>query len=435
MYLFLSTILLSVLLPTMYLMTENYLWSTIQTNMHTSMTNVEKCLYVDFNSSINVDEESCLDHDMIASDVYIRVKDSNGNIIYETLESDYAYMWYNESKKEWSYMEEDYDLYMDGTYVVKVESIGNIYFNKLLDNLRWIWWITVPCYLIIATIGSYMLAKAVLRPIKDITKTARSIKDGDLHRRIETVGSNDEVGQLADSFNDMVEELDISFEREKQFTSDASHELRTPVSVISACVDEALSSEDEAIRQENLEVIQSEVNRMTKIISQLLLLSRGYEGRYQFDPEDIHLYDVIDSVAEISGIEAEKRNITIENKVNKQHIVLADQSLLTQVMMNIIGNAVKYGNDNGHVWISSTKDDEYIWTIVEDDGIGISEDDLEHIFERFYRADLARDRNGSGLGLAIVQWIVELHKGKLKVASTLGKGTKFMIGLPAGHKK
>ncbi len=435
MYLFLSAILLGVLLPTMYLMTTNYLWSTITTNMQTSMSNVEKCVYLDLNDAPNVDDEYCMDYDSIATDVYIRIKDQNGNIVYESKDADYAFMWYEDNEKDWQYLKEDYDVYYDGEHIVSIEAIGNIYFNTLLDDMRWIWWIMVPCYLIIATIGSYMLAKAVLRPIKEITKTAKKIKDGDLHRRIETVNSNDEVGRLADSFNDMVEELDISFEREKQFTSDASHELRTPVSVISACVEEALSSDDPDIRQENLEMIQNEVNRMTKIIAQLLQLSRGYEGRYQFEPEEISIYDVIDSVADISSIEAEKRSITIHNEVDQKAMIYADQSLITQVMMNIIGNAVKYGNENGNVWIKSLQDDHYIWTIIEDDGIGISEEDLDHIFERFYRADEARDRNGSGLGLAIVKWIIDLHKGRIKVASTLGEGTKFMIGLPKKAKE
>ena len=172
-----------------------------------------------------------------------------------------------------------------------------------------------------------------------------------------------------------------------------------------------MMTENHDILMENLETIRTENKKMAKIISQLLTLSRGYEGKYNFEPEEIDLHDMVDSVAEVAGFEADKREITITNNIPEGTIVKADQSLFTQVLMNICGNAVKYGKDKGSIVIDFRKDDEFIWTVIRDDGIGISEEDLNHIFERFFRADTARDRTGSGLGLSIVKWIMDLHKG------------------------
>lgn len=309
-------------------------------------------------------------------------------------------------------------------------SISTVASRLSPENIVWLLAFLVPGYLILAAISSYILAKRTLRPVHQITMAAKSIKDGDLSGRINGVFSHDEVGELADTFNQMISELEFAFKRERQFTSDASHELRTPMTVINACVEDALYTEDETIIRENLRIIQTENQRMRKMLSQLLMLSRGYEERCHFEPEQIYPHEAADSVAEIMAAEIETKKIHIHNEIDPALSLYADQSLFTQLLVNLMENAVKYGNENGNVRLTAEADKEETLIRVSDDGIGIGREDLPHIFERFYRADKARDRNGSGLGLSIVKWIVELHGGRIQVESTLGAGTAFLITIP-----
>lgn len=463
----LSAGLLLILLPIMYFSFQYTTKKGIANDLEAAIDSISECLYFDANRNEVAIDMSLFKKELRNSGIYFIVTEESGKVVYQSFDAAMLFETYVRETTDkigiqsageevleissvmpsgkgaiarmvmswgngWTYVAED--KIVDGQ-TVTIETFGNKYYNKFMKNAFKFLYIIIPSYLLLAAVGSRFLAKDALKPIAEITDTAKNIKDGDMTQRIDTSGiyDKDEVGVLATTFNEMIDEIEVSMKREKQFTSDASHELRTPVSVISACVDEAMTTKDENILRENLEMIQSENQKMTKIISQLLMLSRGYEGRLHFDPEEIGLKDTIDSVAEVAEFEAEKRNITIINNVPENITVTADQSLFTQVMMNIIGNAVKYGKDNGHVEISAEKDDKYVWTIVKDDGIGISKEDIDHVFERFYRADAARDRNGSGLGLSIVKWIVEMHKGEITVASELGEGTEFRIALPWGR--
>lgn len=481
LYLILSAALLAILIPVVYFGVKFSTEEGLETNMEKAVDDIKESLYYDAG-------ELCVNKDIYSKDfseggVYVRVCDENGRVIFHTFSAEMMLEWLLEEqpvglvpidtqnlkinpvtlgtvnfsidengasvmvfdenylyealakgKAGWKVVREEYEV--DG-HKAGIVVVGNIYLNRFLDNIFKLVYVIVPLYLLLAAFGARIFAKRALKPVADITNTARVIKSGELDKRIDVdkFSPKDEVGELAETFNEMLDELEVSFKREKRFTSDASHELRTPVSVISACVDEAMNTKDESIVRENLEMIRNENSKMTKIISQLLTLSRGYEGKYSFEPEEITLFDMVDSVAEVNGFEAEKRNITIENKVSEDIVIHADQSLYTQVLMNIVTNAIKYGKDNGHITIESDEDEEYVWTIVSDDGIGMTEEDLKHIFERFYRADAARDRNGSGLGLSIVKWIMDLHKGLILVESEPQKGTVFKLGLPKTNKQ
>lgn len=269
-----------------------------------------------------------------------------------------------------------------------------------------------------------------LKSVSQITKTAKAIGDGNLSGRIEGINSRDEAGELASTFNNMLDELEVSFQRERRFTSDASHELRMPVTVISACAEDALSDGDHENKDDNLRTILAESGRTAKIIAQLLMLSRGYEGRCRFTPDKIELSVMVESVSdELSGKAAENE-IKLHNDVPEGSYVTADQSLMTQLFVNLIGNAIKYGKKGGNVWIAAELKPDMTVVTVKDDGIGISDEDLGHIFERFYRADKSRDRSGSGLGLAIVKWIAELHQGTIMAESHNQIGSTFTLTLP-----
>lgn len=288
-----------------------------------------------------------------------------------------------------------------------------------LHTLQVLLGILVPIYLALAIAGAYLLAKRAIRPITEITKAAETIRAGDLSQRITGIATQDEIQELADTFNTMLHRLQASFTRERQFTADASHELRTPVAVISACAEEL---------QKDLS--QGESARMHKILSQLLLLTRGYEGRYHLEREVFPLREVVASVMEELAETAAASQIRLFNQVPDEVSLYADQSLTTQLLINLIGNSIRYGRERGKVVVRASLTQTQCTFTVSDDGIGIQEDQLPHIFERFYRADPARDRSGSGLGLSIVQWIVSLHNGQITVHSTYGQGTLVTVALP-----
>ena len=169
---------------------------------------------------------------------------------------------------------------------------------------------------------------------------------------------------------------------------------------------------------------------MNKIISQLLVLTRGYEGRYHLDKERLPLREAVGSVLEELNDAAAAQKISLFNQVPEGMEVWADQSLLTQLLINLAGNAVKYGKQGGWVIVRAAQERGTCVLTVSDNGIGMSQEELEHIFERFYRADKARDRSGSGLGLSIAQWIVHLHGGEIAAQSQPGKGSQFTVELP-----
>ena len=281
----------------------------------------------------------------------------------------------------------------------------------------------------LAICGGFFIAAKSLKPIFKITKAAQEIENGNLSKRILGVDSRDEVGTLAVTFNSMLENLEASFNREKQFAADASHELRTPIAII-------MNNSEQLIRnaknkdEDSLDAYQAilfESKRMKKIISQLLSLIRGQEGRYKLNIEKIELGEIISIVVDQLGDYASENNVSISCNNCDTIILEADQTLITQLFLNIIENSIKYSKSDGFIKIDMKKNDNTIVIVISDNGIGISKEDLPHIFERFYRADKSRDRTGTGLGLSIVKWIVDVHHGKIDVESTLNQGTTFII--------
>lgn len=433
LYTALSAVLLVILIPTVYSIVRIALEESLASDVQESISGVTEGLYEE-GGKVRFDEGKLL-WNAVRSGIYVMVTDEEEQVIYLSEDADWIFfelLHEEEERGEWSGKRISYTV---GDQTVYITGIGNIYYNELLNNLVSILWFLVPGYMVIAAWGSYILAKRALKPIHQITQTAQSIRGSDWSKRIEGIQSVDEVGELAGTFNKMLDALEISFRRERQFTSDASHELRTPMTVIRVCTDDALQTEDAGIVQENLLMIKKENAKMTKMLSQLLFLSRGYEGRQHFEPEDILLSDMVESVMEEFAAEAKEKSIEIHNLVAKRTFLYADQSLFTQLLMNLIGNAVKYGKENGNIWIGVRCDEGGARLYIRDDGMGIAKEDREHIFERFYRADKARDRSGSGLGLSITKWIVEMHGGQIWAESRPGEGTVFYVTLPGGIRR
>ena len=300
-----------------------------------------------------------------------------------------------------------------------------------LQNLRLLIIVLLPIYLLIAILGGLFLSKKALSPIDKITKTAKSISTGDLSKRLNMPNTGDEVGRLAETFDEMLDRLDQSFKKEKSFTSNASHELRTPLSVIISNAEFALNGEQsEAKYKESLDLILSESNKMSSMISKLLMLTRGDESNYKYEFEQIDLGLIIEDVVEEMQEAAIQKNISLSYTGKKNIFIIADQTLIVRLLINLIDNAIKYSDNQGNVSISLRTKDKFAEISIEDKGIGIPETELPQIFNRFYRVDKSRSSEGSGLGLSIVKWIVDIHKGSVDIKSKLKEGTIIKVKLP-----
>lgn len=284
----------------------------------------------------------------------------------------------------------------------------------------------------------YWLAGRVLRPVKVITRTARQIGDTDLSKRL-NLKSSDELGELANTFDDMLSRLQAAFERQRQFTTDASHELRTPLTIIGLETGRMLTGRRTPEEYEQvLQTIQGENDHMTRLVNDLLILARMESGQTHLEQEEIDLSDVALEVVERLAPLAAARGIRLEAGDLPETPVLGDRGHLVQMVSNLVSNAIKYAPAaDGWVRVESGLDDSQVWVRVEDNGAGIAPEDRPHIFERFYRADKSRSRSddkndpgGSGLGLAIVRWIAQAHGGDASLESEAGSGAVFKVTLP-----
>ena len=286
--------------------------------------------------------------------------------------------------------------------------------------------------IVLAGLGGLFLADRVLRPVERITKTAQKIEGSDLSQRID-VKTDDELGRLAVTLNEMIGRLEESFSRQRQFTADASHELRTPLAVMQAEATLALSKErapDDY--RKALETISQESDYMSSVIGKLLFLARSDAGKEQLNFEDVDLKELIIGLAANIEAFAQDKGIKFTVDTKDDVNVSGDKVKLRQLFTNILENAVRYTPADGKISISLLEKESNAVVSISDTGIGIPPEHLPHIFERFYRVDKARARadGGVGLGLAIAKIIVESHKGKIEVESEVGKGTTFIVSIP-----
>ncbi|MDP2920558.1 MAG: ATP-binding protein [Dehalococcoidia bacterium] len=282
--------------------------------------------------------------------------------------------------------------------------------------------------LALSVISGAVLVRRTLAPVERITRTASSITESaDLSRRVDYTGARDEIGRLATTFDQLIEQLDRAFASQKHFVADASHELRTPLTVIRGNIDllkrPNLTEKD---RQESLRAIESEARRMSGIVSELLLLAELESHRTEAK-EPVSLARLVQEESRRAQQLAGKRKISI-GRVEEISLP-GDADRLKQLLSNLVDNAVQYTGENGTIALSLYRDSEYAYLEVTDTGIGIAAEHIPHIFERFYRVDKARSRagGGTGLGLAIVKEIAQRHNGGVTVRSEPGKGSTFTV--------
>jgi len=305
-----------------------------------------------------------------------------------------------------------------------------------LKTLRNVLITAVPTILVLTTLVGRFLARRSLKPVSRITQTAGEISSGaDLSKRIPVPKAKDEIGQLALTFNTMMDRLESSFAQMRQFSSDASHELRTPLTVLKGQSELILSKERNP--EEYQDVISSnleEIQYMSKVLEDLFLLSKSDENQIVLECKPLELGLIVEEVCKHSEMIASEKDIRIVIAYLEPAQIYGDPVRLRQMVWNIVQNGIKYTQPGGEVKVSVQEQGDQVFMTVQDSGIGISEADLPLIFNRFYRVDKARSRQegGSGLGLSICKFIVEAHKGAIDVESKLGSGTKFKISLPKG---
>ena len=289
--------------------------------------------------------------------------------------------------------------------------------------------IVVPVLILLAELGGWLIARRAFHPVRRIIRTVEGIVDGDdLKKRIALDGARDEIYQTAHVFDAMLDRLDAAFERERRFTSDASHELRTPVAAILAQSEFALSENaDAGDMREALAEIHRQGGHMSALLQSLLNLSRLDQRRSLPDREEIDLGMLAEITAESLQMQAAQREISLSVMSAGSAVVQGDQTMLMQAVYNLAENAVKYGRIGGCVRIEVCGEDGLCRLRVRDDGPGIAPEHLDRIFDRFYQVDASRSDRGFGLGLSLVKRIAQLHGGRVEVRSIPGEGSCFEL--------
>ena len=288
--------------------------------------------------------------------------------------------------------------------------------------------------LVFALIVGYIVSSKILQPIRDVTNTAKSIEANNMDERLELSKSQDEVTELADTFNHMLDRLQESFKQQQQFVSDASHELRTPVTVILGYSDMLVrwGKEDEELLDEGINSIQSEASNMNRLIEDLLFLARADQNKQMLIKAPTELSTLIDNVAEKIKI---KENQTVDILINDIGEIFADKEAIERMLTIFIDNGIKYSGEDGRVRIYSRRSDKFMKVSIEDNGVGIAKEHQERIFERFYRVDSSRTKltegvTSSGLGLSIAKWIADQHEINIDLESEINEGTKITLTIP-----
>lgn len=303
--------------------------------------------------------------------------------------------------------------------------------SQMINNIFLIFSIILPFFILMAATGGYLITRRALSPISQIADTAGSISEGkDLTRRIQLSANSSEAVGLANAFNHMFEQLERSFEAEKQFTSDASHELRTPTAVILAQCSYAQKHGDTVDEyREAIDVIERQAQKMSLLIDRLLDMTRLDLGTQKLRLEKVDLSEMVSILCEEQ--DTGLRQISIQTQIESEVCIKADPFLISRVIGNLLDNARKYGKEGGTIQVRLFRSDASAVLEVEDDGIGIAEENLEKIWQRFYQANPSRESSsGLGLGLSMVRQIVLLHSGTVSVKSLPGTGSTFTVTFP-----
>jgi two-component system, OmpR family, sensor kinase len=311
--------------------------------------------------------------------------------------------------------------------------------HEMLEDIRDTFLWAIPVALLLASVGGYFLARKSLEPVAAMVTQARGMGAANLHDRLAVLNPRDELGQLAVTFNQLLERLEESFERQKRFMADASHELRTPVAILHGETEVTLSRADRSPEEyrETLGILKDESQRLARIVEDLFTLTRADAGQYPLQLQSVYLDELAADVMRRARTLAMAKKITLSAAIEPELPIEADEALLRRMLLNLLDNAIKYTPEGGQISLQCRRlRDDYTLS-VSDTGTGIPVELQTRIFERFFRADKARSRaegdsGGAGLGLSIARWIAEAHRGRLELSKSDATGTTFTAWLPVG---
>jgi heavy metal sensor kinase len=311
--------------------------------------------------------------------------------------------------------------------------------DDILETLSYLRWIAAALFaatVFLASGGGLLLANRALKPVDAMTRTARSITARDLSQRLILNRSHDEIGRLAQTFNEMIARLEESFNRQRRFTADASHELRTPLTVAKGALSLALRrSRSASYYRRVIEQVEEEIDRVDRLVNRLLFLARTDAGRLNLYGRSIDLSGMLSELAGQLRPLVESKRLALMTEIEDNLVIVADPDAITQVVTNLLENAAKYTSE-GTITLKACFEPEKSGGVrisVSDTGPGIAAEHLPHLFERFYRVDRARSREqgGAGLGLSIAYELVSAHGGSITASSQpQGNGAIFVVRLP-----
>jgi heavy metal sensor kinase len=310
--------------------------------------------------------------------------------------------------------------------------------EEMLQEVRATFAWVIPMAILLASLGGYFLARKSLAPVVAMSMKAGRISAENLSERLPIQNAKDELGRLAAAFNALLERVDRSFERQRQFMSDASHELRTPAAILRGESEVALSRRERTADEyrESLAVLHAEAQRLTQIVEDLFTLTRADAGQYPLCPKDFYLDELIAECTQATRCLAGAKKIALTCELPEELLIRADEALVRRMLLNLLDNAIKYTPPGGRVTVSCGRAGAEYTVSVTDTGEGIPADLQERVFERFFRADKARthsdeNRGGAGLGLSIARWIAQAHGGRLILARSDDTGSTFTVLLPS----
>lgn len=309
--------------------------------------------------------------------------------------------------------------------------------NEFLETLAETFWIVIPLAILLAGVGGYLLARRSLSPVVMMSAQASRIGSENLYERLKVQNPRDELGKLAGSFNELLDRLNQSFERQRRFVADASHELRTPVAILCGEAEVTLAQEKrtESEYRESLQILREEAKRLKHIVEDLFTLARADAGQHPLEPSDFYLDELAAECSKNVRTLASAKQIAVSCESGAELPIRADEALLRRMLMNLLDNAIKYTPQGGLVSLRCAEENGRYRVSLEDSGHGIPGELQPRIFERFFRADKARSRGetdsgGAGLGLTIAAWIAGAHGGTLELTRSTPAGSVFTVFLP-----
>lgn len=303
--------------------------------------------------------------------------------------------------------------------------------EEFLEHFRDIFFLIVgPVILLSIVIGAF-LARRFLQPVRDLTEVVERVHSGRLDMRVPLKDTDNELRVLAGQFNNMLDRIERLINSMREALDNVAHDLRTPLMRMRAAIESGVVVDDPARQREALLDCAEESERISGMLTTLMDISEAESGVMQLNYSEIRLAELIDEVRELYLYSAEEKDIAFKMQVPNELTLWADRARIRQALCNLMDNAIKYTPENGQVIVKAEKNDATVKIILQDNGIGISSDDIPRIFDRLYRGDKSRSQKGLGLGLSLVKAVIKAHQGVVEVTSTIGKGSRFCISIPS----